>query len=337
MIIIKILFIRPSKSSFIQKDLKLLQKNFDVKVIDFNPSITPKIIIAFFNMIIGIFWADLTFSWFADTHAFLAVRFSKLFKKKSIVIVGGYDVANLPNIKYGLLSNERKVKIVKNLLKNADLILPVDQGLEKNLIEIGIDEEKIKVIPTGYDFKKYKNEDTKEDIVITVSVGETCNRVKLKGLDTFVKSAKFLPEIKFILIGLSGKALIKLKEIASSNVNFIEPLPQEKLIPYYQKSKCYCQLSMREGLPNALCEAMLCECIPVGTEVQGVTTAMGKTGFYVDYDDVENTVKAISKALKSDEGKSARKRIMKKFPLSQRETELLKTIETLEGVIIGKI
>ena len=34
-------------------------------------------------------------------------------------------------------------------------------------------------------------------------------------------------------------------------------MPQEKLIPYYQKAKVYCQLSMREGLPNALCEALL--------------------------------------------------------------------------------
>jgi len=31
----KILFVRPSKSSFIQKDLELLKKHFDVRVVDF--------------------------------------------------------------------------------------------------------------------------------------------------------------------------------------------------------------------------------------------------------------------------------------------------------------
>jgi len=46
----------------------------------------------------GVLWADITFSWFADTHAFLAVLLSKLFRKKSIVVVGGYEVANVPEI-----------------------------------------------------------------------------------------------------------------------------------------------------------------------------------------------------------------------------------------------
>ena len=47
---------------------------------------------------------------------------------------------------------------------------------------------------------------------------------------------------------------------------------------------------MREGLPNALCEAMLCECVPVGTDVQGIRTAMGDAGFYVPYGDRKSVV-----------------------------------------------
>lgn len=276
-----------------------------------------------FNIMLGVFWADVTFSWFAGSHAFLTVKLAKLLRKKSIVIVGGYEVANIPNINYGLLSRKLSAKMVKNFLNDVDLILPVDKGLKLNLTELGIENNIIQVLPTGYDFKEYKNHnDIKENLVITVSVGNTWDRVKLKGLDTFVRSAKFLPEVEYILIGITDEALIRLREIATPNVKFIEPLPQKKLISYYRKAKCYCQLSMREGLPNALCEAMLCECVPVGTEVQGVTTAMGSTGFYVSYGDIEGTSKAIHKALKSDKGKFARERIIKKFPLSQREKEL---------------
>ncbi|WP_286242687.1 glycosyltransferase family 4 protein [Methanobacterium ferruginis] len=272
-------------------------------------------------MILGVLWADVTFSWFADNHAFLAVELSKVMRKKSIVVVGGYEVANLPDINYGLLARKKSAKMVKSFLNKADLVLPVDEGLKLNLTDIGIEEENIKVLPTGYDYKN-ENQKIKEKIVLTVSVGETWKRAKLKGLDIFVKSAKFLPEVKFILIGITGEALIKLKEFAPPNVEFIEPLSEEKLTIYYQKAKCYCQLSMREGLPNALCEAMLYECVPVGTEVQGITTAMGDTGFYVSYGDVEATSEAIHKALKSDEGKFARERIVEKFPLSKREREL---------------
>ena len=117
--------------------------------------------------------------------------------------------------------------------------------------------------------------------------------------------------------------------MASPNVVFIAPLPQNELAHFYQKAKVYCQLSMREGLPNALCEAMLCECVPVGTDVQGVRTAIGATGFLVPYDDLAATTEAIGMALKSDKGKEARERIMKMFPENRREKELIEMITNI--------
>jgi glycosyltransferase involved in cell wall biosynthesis len=98
-------------------------------------------------------------------------------------------------------------------------------------------------------------------------------------------------------------------------------LSQDKLISYYQKAKVYCQLSMREGLPNTVCEAMLCECVPVGTNVEGIHTAIGNTGFYVDHGDVEGTVQAIKKALSSADGfgRKAREHIQKNFSFEKRK------------------
>ena len=46
----------------------------------------------------GVLWSDLTFSWFADVHAFAAVLFSKIFRKKSIVVVDGYEVVKVQGI-----------------------------------------------------------------------------------------------------------------------------------------------------------------------------------------------------------------------------------------------
>lgn len=329
---IKILFVCPSKSSFIQKDLELLRKHFDVRVVDFvlNRKDLKGTLKTVFGMLKGVLWADVTFSWFAGYHAFWAVRLSKMFGKKSIVIVGGYEVAKVPEIGYGALLNPKSARIVKYVLENADKVLTVDDSLKMDAIKIlGVEGKNIQTVPTGYDYEKFKPMGEKENLVMTVSIGNNWTRVRLKGLDTFVESAKYLPDIKFLIVGIQGQALKKLQEIAPPNVIFVGEVPQDELISYYQKAKVYCQLSMREGLPNALCEAMLCECVPVGTDVQGVRTAIGDTGFYVPYGDPKATAEAIKKALNSDKGKEARERIKNMFPIERREKELIEIIDSL--------
>ena len=70
---VKILFVCPYFSSFIQQDLDLLKKHFDVRIGHYTGLMSiPKILK-------GVLWSDLTFSWFADTHAFWAVLLSKMF------------------------------------------------------------------------------------------------------------------------------------------------------------------------------------------------------------------------------------------------------------------
>ncbi|MGB8218566.1 MAG: glycosyltransferase family 4 protein [Candidatus Methanoperedens sp.] len=329
---IKVLFVRTSKSSFIQKDLELLRRHFYVKEVDFllNRKNLKGTLVTTFKMISGVLWADITFSWFAGYHAYWAVRLSKLFKKKSIVIVGGYEVAMVPEIGYGAMLHEKDARIVRYILKNGDKVLTVDDGLKLDAIKnVGVTGENIETVPTGYDYEILKPDGEKENIVLTVSVGDSWERAKLKGLDTFVYAAKYLQDVKFVLVGVQGELLYDLKNIAPSNIIFVAQMPQSGIFPYHQKAKVYCQLSMREGLPNALCEAMLCECVPVGTDVQGIRTAIGDTGFYVPYGDPEATANAIKEALMSDKGKEARERIKKIFPVERREKDLIEIIQNI--------
>ena len=325
----KILYITPPPyRSFLKKDAKLLKKYYKMRVIIFD-KLSPPLIFKLFK---GVLWADITFSWFADTHAFLAVLLSKLFRKKSIVVVGGYEVANVPEIGYGLLVSPKSARKVKYVLENADRVLTVDESLKKDAINnVGVSGKNIQTVPTGYDINKWKFEGKKEDLVITVG-GVKRTNIKIKGFETFVRAAKYLPNIKFALIGPHLDDSIEyLKSIAPSNVEFTGFLPPDKLVKWYQRAKVYCQLSMREGLPNALCEAMLCECVPVGTKHGGIPTAICDTGFYVPYGDPKATAEAIKKALKSDKGKIARERIKSMFPLERRERDLIGIIEEIMG------
>jgi glycosyltransferase involved in cell wall biosynthesis len=68
---------------------------------------------------------------------------------------------------------------------------------------------------------------------------------------------------------------------------------------------------------------MLCGCVPVGTKYCGIPTAIGDTGFYVPYGDVEATVEGIKKVLSSNAGRreSARARIKRMFSQQRREKD----------------
>ena len=314
-------------SSFIKKDCDLLSKHFEVSKVNI------KSIKDVFKLMLAVSKCDLTFIWFAGKHAFPAVLLSKALGKRSIVVVGGYDVAFEPEINYGqfTLSWDQRI-YAKFSLKYASKVLVVDPSLKDDAIRnAGIDGENIEYLPTGYNSERFKPKDFKENLVLTLAY-ITNSVVKRKGLDTFVMAASYVPEAEFLLIGKPlDDAIEALKSSASDNVEFTGYLSDDKLLEYYQRAKVYCQLSAYEGLPNALCEAMLCECIPVGTERNGIPTAIGDAGFYVPYGDPKMTAEAIKKALNSSSemGQKARERIINLFPEERRELGLLRAIESL--------
>lgn len=294
-------------SSFIKTDYEILKT---IDVIDINSYKGVKDIPKLFRSILR---SEASYSWFAGGHAALAVLFSKMLGKKSIVVLGGYEVANCPEINYGAVLNPKSAFFAKFALKYADKVLSVDESLKEEAIsEYGLSGDNIEILPTGYDPKYFKPEGEKDEIVLTVAPTSAYGR---KGIPLFLEVAKKLPEYQFVIVGngLSFKA--------SLNATYTGHLSDKDLLKYYQRAKVYCQLSYHEGLPNALCEAMLCECVPVGTLRNGIPKAIGDTGYIVKVGDVENTVKAVWLAMSSD-GKCARERIEDMFPLENRRKRL---------------
>ena len=334
---VKVLFVYSSLSTFVRTDLDILRTHFTVKSMKATTFLVPKPgrnPLIFPRLLKEVLWADVVFSWFANLNAVFLVLLSIIFRKKSLIVVGGYDAAYMPEIGYGVFIGRWNRVWVKLVYRYVDKILVVDESLKEDIMKnTGLQiEKKIRTVPTGYDSDKWKPEGEKnERLVITVGNVIRSN-LKRKGFETFVKAAKFFPNVKFVLIGKHSDASIDyLKSIASLNVDFPGFVSDRELIRYYQKAKVYCQLSTYEGLPNALCEAMLCECVPLGTRSYGIPTAIGNTGFYVPYGDVETTVEGIRKALSSSlkRGKAARERIKKLFPSQRREKELIYHINEL--------
>lgn len=326
----KIAFIYYSSfSSFIKRDYDIISKFCEVYKVNYQRFTDA------WKMIRTIAKCDLSLVWFAGGHAFLAVVVSKLFFKKSMIIVGGFDVARVPEINYGRFMQSRWRRLTTKIaLQNADSVLVVDPSLKEDAIKNAkIDGHNFDYLPTGYDPAKFKPREEevggKENLVITVGYVSR-SVIKRKGFDTFVKAASFLPQTRFLLIGkVVDDSAHQLKQYAPQNVEFTGFVSDDDLLKLYQRAKVYCQLSAYEGLPNALCEAMLCECIPVGTKRNGIPTAIGDCGFYVPFGDPEATAEAIAKALHSpkDLGRRARERIRDLFPEDKREKGLIQAID----------
>lgn len=330
----RILFVHPSKTTFIEADKRLLSDEYDVRIVDFDVSKTDLIDVlrVAYRLFFGVMWADLTYSWFAEKHASKAVILSRLFGKRSIVVVGGYEVAKVADIGYGSLLTTKGEKVVKRVIERADKVLPVDESLKVCAMEnLGVDGKNIEAVPTGYDPERFAPKGPKSDMVLTAGNLER-SVIKRKGLDTFIEAARLLPDIEFVLVGkVVDEMGEKVKASAPSNVRFTGYLTHDELIGYYQRAKVYCQLSRFEGLPNALCEAMLCGCVPVGTEHCGIPTAIGDAGFYVPYGDAKATSEAISKAITSGIGDRARSRIVEEFPIRRRVEKIRRIVRELVG------
>ena len=101
------------------------------------------------------------------------------------MVVGGYEVAKVPEIEYGAMLKKRKTIIVKLVLKHADTVLTVDDSLKKDAIKNAkVDGRNIKTVPTGYDAKELKMTGEKENLVITV--GYITDNIIKRALRCFV-------------------------------------------------------------------------------------------------------------------------------------------------------
>jgi glycosyltransferase involved in cell wall biosynthesis len=140
--------------------------------------------------------------------------------------------------------------------------------------------------------------------------------------------ARKCPDLKFVLIGLNRQylnwteATYQVSEI--SNLKIIPSFcPGEILVEYFNKATVYVQISITEGMPVSLGEAMLCECVPVGSNVNGIPDAIGNTGVVVTERNVTSLEAALRKALSMDTGKEARKYTLSNFSIAGREKKIL--------------
>lgn len=329
----KILFIYSRFSSFVRTDYEILSEEYVVKRYQYKhlksyfSHLLNQLKLGF-ELLWNILKIDAVYIWFADYHSFLPVLFAKIFNKKSFLVLGGYDVTYIPEYNYGSFNNPIRAFCAKYSIQNATLSLAVSD----NIKEDGENRTKcsnIENLYTGYSGNRFNYDSEKErEGVISVIGADTRQRMYIKGVDLIVKTAQRLPDIKFTLVAVNKK-LFNDEFGDIPNIKIIDELEQNDLIGYYQEASVYAQLSLREGLPNSVCEAMLCGAIPVGTDAGGIPIAIGDCGYVAQERDAKEITDLISKALidKSELRSRARQRVLDNFSLDLRRVTLLSTIE----------
>lgn len=272
----------------------------------------------------GVRGSDFNVSWFGYYQAEYAIRYSKKFGKKSVVIIGGFDVCEEedPNLKMRLPS-------ILYILRNADALLAISKRAMEEALRLEPD-AKVELLYAGLDASSYPLGTRKEKVVVT-TVYISKEHMRRKGLEVFVRSAALVPDCRFYVVGRGMDESIEyLKSISSPNVTFTGYLGDRELSNLLQQAGVYVQASTHEAFGYSMAEAMLSGCVPVVSDRGAIPEVVGDTGIYVNPGSIEDVARGIKRGFDNLQlGRSARERIATLFPLEVRRKRLIEAVERL--------
>jgi glycosyltransferase involved in cell wall biosynthesis len=312
----KIAFVTSGRSRFTDLDLDILRSAYEVEWTTWrSKKQLPRLLASLAT-------SDISFSYFASDHALIATTVSRLLRKKSVIVTGGNDVVEVPDI--GEVLPEKAKRRTRKALLQADLVLPFSKSSEDDMKKLAVP-KRSEVLYLGVDTEMFKPAGAKEDLVVTAGWITKAGLLR-KGHEPFVKAAALLPDIKFRFIypahheGAEPETFAYLRKIAPPNLEF---KTDEEIVKDFQQAKVYVQASGHEGFGLANAEAMACGCVPVVTRRGALPEVVGDAGVYAEFNQVDSLAGAIVKAMNNGNAAKARQRILENFTLDRRRRALL--------------
>lgn len=347
----RVLYFYTAESPFVEKDIEILNSEFEVVKFFFNVYDKKKIYLIllrqFFFLLKNTLFCQMTVTQFAGLHAVFPVLFAKFFFKKSVIVSGGTDCVSFPSINYGNFSNKNNAKLTTICFNNTSLILPVHeslmytdytyqpndykhQGIKQFIPQL---KTKFEVVYNGYDNSYWFNKSASKNKASFITVLGHVNSkftLLLKGIDLYIEVARKFPEGIFTIIGGSSIHI----DDKPNNLVLLSNIWGSKMIDVYSEHQFYMQLSMSEGFPNALSEAMLCECIPIVSNVGGMSDIVSDSGYILKHKNINELYELVNTALNNVEllklGKKARQRVVENYTFEKRKQKLLAAIDKLQ-------
>jgi glycosyltransferase involved in cell wall biosynthesis len=334
----RILYCFAGNSVFGYRDIKMLQNEYSVAASHFDimPSFLSKAwsyLKYNFDVISKIFFIDTVIVNFGSWHTILPVFLAKFLGKKSIIILGGFDAGNVPSIQYGVFHKPSMLQwFMRRTYTAATYLCPVSEALVSSInryadpsgvgYKIGLlhhmpeVRSKVNIIATDYDDSFWKiNESINKEGILALAYVYNSATYTLKGFDLLTECAFKMPGIKFTFVGFSPQMIEKYEFDLPENVKLISFVSDIEARNLYQSHKVFVLVSMTEGLPNTLCEAMLCGCVAVVSDVSVLPEVVNDFGYVLKEKKVETLGHLLNKALNlNNENYSGREKIIKMYP-----------------------
>ncbi len=319
----KILYCFAGNSVFGHRDVEMFLQAYDVRVCHYE--IPDNKMTKFFSylkynlcVLVKMLSVQTVIINFGAWHTVFPVFLAKILRKKSLIILGGFDAGNIPSLNYGIFHKPSALQWwMRRTYRMATYLCPISNVLIKynnkyadfkgNGFNVGILhfmpelDNKIKLIQREIDnlFWQINEKLTKKGIL---AIAYTFNEqtILVKGFDLIIECAKLMPQQKFTLAGFSPKMLQIYQKKCPSNITLLGFQTKESVKVLYQKHAIYLMPSMTEGLGQALCEAMLCGCLPIGSRVGIIPDLIQNPAFILDKKDKIALKKCIEEAVKSD-------------------------------------
>ena len=204
-----------------------------------------------------------------------------------------------------------------NILKDASKVIALTKTEAEQYRKMGVDEDKIEIIPNGIDLSEYENLPEKgefrkryrikDDEKIILYLGRIH---KIKGPDllarAFAELSRKIEDVKLVIVGPDDGFLSTLKtQIEDLKVEdkilFTGPLYEKDKLKAYVDADVYVLPSVYETFPVAVLEACACGTPVIVTDGCGIAEIVeGKAGYVVEYD--KDQLRDVIIEVLSDEG-----------------------------------
>jgi len=255
---------------------------------------------------------------------FIPGRFTNILKKYDIIHFHEFELSfpffsfpvkkpkllHLHGINYDFLKRHH---ISRFLLKHlASIYVSISKQMTKELIWLGIPENRIIYIPNSIDTNFFKPGKHKEENLL-LYVGRIS---KLKGLHILVKALRYLEKsVHLVLIGPLDwdvsyhrtlfRLIEKEKERGKHKIEYLGAMEQSDIVKWYQRASLTILPSFTEGFPMTILETLSCGTPVIATHVGGVPEIVknNETGILVSPGDIVGLARAINYLLKNKEAR----------------------------------